>query len=48
MIRQLGVLLGAFFGGALLAGILGADSFGIALSVGQLCFATALVWALLA
>jgi len=48
MIRQLGVLLGAFAGGALLAGILRADSLGIALGVGQLCFAAALVWALLA
>ena len=48
MIRQLGVLLGAFAGGALLAGAFGADSLGIALGVGQLCFAAALVWVLLA
>ncbi len=47
MIRQLGVLLGAFAGGALLAGAFGADSLGIALGVGQLCFAAALAWILL-
>jgi len=48
MIRQLGVLLGAFAGGALLAGAFGADNLGIALAVGQLCFVAALVWVLLA
>jgi hypothetical protein len=48
MIRQLGILLGAFAGGALLAGALGADNLGITLGVGQLCFATALTWVLLA
>lgn len=48
MIRQLGILLGSFVGGALLAGALGADSLGIALGVGQICFAAALCWTLLA
>jgi hypothetical protein len=48
MILQLGVLLGAFAGGALLAGALGADNLGIALGVGQVCFAAALVRVLLA
>ncbi len=47
MIRQLGILLAAFAGGALLAGGLGTDSLGVALGVGQLCFAAALAWALL-
>jgi hypothetical protein len=47
MIRQLGVLLAAFAGGALIAGGLGADSLGIALGVGQACFAAALAWVLL-
>ena len=47
MIRQLSVLLGAFAGGALLAGAFGADNLDIALGVGQLCFAAALVWVLL-
>ena len=48
MIRQLSVLLGAFAGGTLIAGGLGADNLGIALGVGQLCFAATLVWVLLA
>jgi len=47
VIRQLAIMLGAFAAGALLAGALGADSLGIALGVGQLCFAAALVWVLL-
>jgi len=47
VIRQLAIMLGAFAVGALLAGALGADSLGIALGVGQLCFAAALVWVLL-
>jgi hypothetical protein len=47
MIRQLGVLLAAFAGGALIAGGLGADNLGIAFGVGQVCFAAALVWVLL-
>ncbi len=47
MIRQLAVMLGAFALGALIAGGLGAASLGIALGVGQLCFAAALVWVLL-
>lgn len=46
--RQLATMIGAFTGGALLAGAFGADSLGIALGVGQLCFAAALVWVLLA
>lgn len=47
MIRQLGILLTTFAGGALIAGALGAASLGVALGVGQLCFAAALVWVLL-
>lgn len=47
MIRQLAVLFAAFAGGALVAGGLGADSLGIALGVGQVCFAAALTWVLL-
>lgn len=48
MIRQLAIMLGAFAGGALVAAAFGADSAGVALGFGQLCFAAALVWALLA
>jgi predicted MFS family arabinose efflux permease len=44
---QLGILAGAFLGGAAIAGALGADSLGVALGVGQLCFAAALAWVLL-
>jgi hypothetical protein len=47
MIRQLGVLFAAFAIGALIAGGLGAASLGIALGVGQVCFAAALAWVLL-
>jgi hypothetical protein len=47
MIRQLAILLAAFAGGAALAGILGADSLGIAIGVGQVTFAAALSWVLL-
>lgn len=45
--RQLALLTGAFLGGAALAGALGAVNLGVALGVGQICFAAALVWALL-
>jgi hypothetical protein len=47
MIRQLAILLGAFVGGTAIAAALGAASFGVALGVGQVCFAVALTWALL-
>jgi hypothetical protein len=47
MARQLLVLLLAFAVGAAIAGLLGATSLGVALGVGQLCFAAALVWLLL-
>jgi uncharacterized membrane protein (DUF485 family) len=47
MTRQLAILLGAFAAGALVAGALGAVSLGVALGVGQVCFAGALVWVLL-
>jgi len=40
-------MLGAFAVGTLLASVLGAASFGVALGVGQLCFAATLVWVLL-
>jgi hypothetical protein len=45
--RQLLLLLLAFVGGAAFAGLLGAASLGIALGVGQLCFAATLVWVML-
>jgi hypothetical protein len=48
MARQLAILLAAFAGGTALAAALGAISFGVALGVGQVCFAAALVWVLLA
>jgi hypothetical protein len=47
MIRQLAIMLGAFALGTALAGALGAASFGIALGIGQICFAATLVWTLL-
>lgn len=47
MARQLLLLLLAFAGGAAIAGLLGAVGLGVALGVGQLCFAAALVWVLL-
>jgi hypothetical protein len=47
MLRQSLILLLAFGGGAAIAGAFGAVSLGVALGVGQLCFAAALVWVLL-
>jgi len=47
VIRQLAILLGAFLIGTALAGALGAASFGVALGVGQVCFAATLAWVLL-
>jgi hypothetical protein len=47
MTRQLAILLGAFAIGTAIAAALGAVSFGVALGIGQLCFAAALVWVLL-
>jgi hypothetical protein len=47
MIRQLGGLLGAFIAGAAIAGAVGAASLGIALGIGQICFAATLVFLLL-
>ncbi len=44
---QLGVLAAAFAAGVGLATILGAIDLGVALGVGQLFFAAALVWVLL-
>jgi hypothetical protein len=45
--RQLLLLLLAFAGGAAIAALLGAVSFGVALGVGQLCFGATLIWVLL-
>jgi hypothetical protein len=47
MARQLTIMLGAFALGTAIAAAAGAVSFGVALGVGQLCFAAALVWLLL-
>lgn len=47
MIRQLAIMLAAFLLGTAVAAALGAVSFGIALGVGQVCFAAALAWVLL-
>jgi uncharacterized membrane protein (DUF485 family) len=47
MAPQLFLLLLAFALGTAVAALLGAVSFGVALGVGQLCFAAALVWVLL-
>jgi hypothetical protein len=45
--RELLVLAAAFAAGAALAGALGAINLGVALGVGQISFAAALVWVLL-
>lgn len=45
--RQLALMLGAFALGTLVAAALGTSNFGIALGIGQLCFAATLVWVLL-
>lgn len=45
--RQLTLMLLAFLAGTAVAELAGAASFGIALGVGQLCFAAVLVWALI-
>jgi hypothetical protein len=45
--RQLAMMLGAFAIGTAIAALLGAVSLGVALGLGQICFAAALVWALL-
>jgi len=47
MVRQLLLLLLAFGLGTAIAALLGAVSLGVALGVGQLCFAATLVWVLL-
>lgn len=47
MIRQLVILIGSFAIGTAIGAIAGASSLGIALGVGQLFFAAALVWVLL-
>jgi hypothetical protein len=47
MARQSLLLLLAFAIGTAVAEALGAVSFGVALGVGQLCFAATLVWILL-
>lgn len=47
MTRQLGTMLAAFALGTSVAVALGAVSFGVALGVGQVCFAATLVWVLL-
>ncbi len=44
---QLCLMLGAFALGTLLAAAFGAAGFGVALGIGQLCFAATLVWVLL-
>lgn len=47
MIRQLAALVLAFAVGTVLAELLGAANLGVALGVGQLCFAATLLWVLL-
>jgi hypothetical protein len=45
--RQLLLLLLALLAGTAIAALLGAESLGVALGIGQLSFAAALLWALL-
>jgi hypothetical protein len=47
MARQLAILFLAFAGGTAVALALGAITFGVALGVGQVCFAATLAWVLL-
>jgi hypothetical protein len=47
MTRRLLLLLLVFVAGTAVAEALGAISFGVALGVGQVCFAATLVWVLL-
>lgn len=47
MIRQLALMLLAFLAGVGVAELAGAANLGVALGIGQLCFAAALLWALL-
>jgi hypothetical protein len=47
MIRQPAIMLTAFVLGTAVAAALGAVSFGVALGVGQVCFAATLTWVLL-
>jgi hypothetical protein len=47
MARQLLILAGAFAFGTAIGAAFGAVTFGVALAIGQLCFAAALVWVLL-
>lgn len=47
MIRQLTIMLAAFVLGTAVAAALGAVSFGVALGVGQVCFAATVTWTLL-
>lgn len=44
---QLAIVLGAFAGGTVVAELVGAANLGVAIGVGQLTFAAALVWVLL-
>lgn len=45
--RQPALLLIAFLAGAAMAELFGATNLGVALGIGQLCFAATLVWVLL-
>ena len=47
MRRQLLLFLLAFVAGTAVAELLGAANLGVALGIGQLCFAATLVWVLL-
>jgi hypothetical protein len=47
MACQLAIMLAALVAGTAIALLAGAVSFGVALGVGQLCFAAALVWLML-
>jgi hypothetical protein len=47
MTRQLGIMLAAFVLGTAVATAVGAVSFGVAMGVGQVCFAATLAWVLL-
>jgi hypothetical protein len=47
LLRDLAIIFGAFVLATAIAGVAGASSLGVALTFGQIAFASALVWVML-